>query len=399
MELWKLLATLLIGLCLGTALGYLLAFLALRNRGSALSTGLTATEAGALTGQIALLQSQNQQLQGEGERAIRLDESLKAVTVQMQALSTQAQDLQLNVTKSNSAIFEQIENMGKQNDSLVRETAKLAGALSKSQTRGQYGEVQLEMLLESADLKEGIHFERQSYKNNDGEITRPDVKILMPGGTEIFVDSKFPFERFYEGSITEDLIERTRLMKAHTEDLVGHVNALAKREYQEGGSSPNFVVLFLPFESILSEALQSDGLLLQKAFTKDVVIATPTTMLALLRTIRYGYDRHDLAQNAEEIRGLAGKLLKRIGKVHEKIEVLGERIKSSERAFNDLVATSENHLMVPARKMIKLGAPSARSIGEISEVDSEIRQIRNSVALESSTDEELDFENEGGNEG
>jgi len=266
--------------------------------------------------------------------------------------------------------------------------------LSKSQTRGQYGEAQLEMLLEGADLKEGIHFERQSYKNSGGEITRPDVKILMPGGTEIFVDSKFPFERFYEGSITEDLVERARLMKAHTEDLVGHINALAKREYQEGGSSPNFVVLFVPFESILSEALQADELLLQKAFAKNVVIATPTTMLALLRTIRYGYDRQDLAQNAEEIRELAGKLLKRIGKVHEKIEVLGERIKSSERAFNDLVATSENHLMVPARKMIKLGAPSTRSIGEIVDIDSEVRQIKSSAALESSVMNELDFENE-----
>jgi len=291
-------------------------------------------------------------------------------------------------------MFDQIQNMGTQNDSLVRETAKLAGALSKSQTRGQYGEAQLEMLLEGADLKEGIHFERQSYKNNGGEITRPDVKILMPGGTEIFVDSKFPFERFYEGSITEDLVERARLMKAHTEDLVGHVNALAKREYQEGESSPNFVVLFVPFESILSEALQADELLLQKAFAKNVVIATPTTMLALLRTIRYGYDRQDLAQNAEEIRELAGKLLKRIGKVHEKIEVLGERIKSSERAFNDLVATSENHLMVPARKMMKLGAPSTRSIGEIVDIDSEVRQIKGGAALESSVMNELDFESE-----
>jgi DNA recombination protein RmuC len=391
MELWISLIALLIGLALGCALGYLLAQ---RRKGSGSAGGLTPVEASALNGQIELLQSQNKQLQGEGERAIRLDESLKAVNAQMQVLSTQAQDLQLNVTKSNSAMFEQIENMGKQNDSLVRETAKLAGALSKSQTRGQYGEAQLEMLLEGADLKEGIHFERQSYKNSGGEITRPDVKILMPGGTEIFVDSKFPFERFYEGSITEDLVERARLMKAHTEDLVGHINALAKREYQEGGSSPNFVVLFVPFESILSEALQADELLLQKAFAKNVVIATPTTMLALLRTIRYGYDRQDLAQNAEEIRELAGKLLKRIGKVHEKIEVLGERIKSSERAFNDLVATSENHLMVPARKMIKLGAPSTRSIGEIVDIDSEVRQIKSSAALESSVMNELDFENE-----
>ena len=252
MELWISLIALLIGLALGSALGYLLAQ---RRQGSGSAGGLTPAEASALNGQLELLQSQNKQLQGEGERAIRLDESLKAVTAQMLVLSTQAQDLQLNVTKSNSAMFEQIENMGKQNDSLVRETAKLAGALSKSQTRGQYGEAQLEMLLEGADLKEGIHFERQSYKNSGGEITRPDVKILMPGGTEIFVDSKFPFERFYEGSITEDLVERARLMKAHTEDLVGHINALAKREYQEGGSS---VTPLVPYSNEYMNALAND---------------------------------------------------------------------------------------------------------------------------------------------
>ena len=150
MELWLSLIVLLIGLALGSALGYLLAQ---RRQGSGGAGALTPAEASALNGQIELLQSQNKQLQGEGERAIRLDESLKAVTAQMQVLSTQAQNLQLNVTKSNSAMFEQIENMGRQNDSLVRETAKLAGALSKSQTRGQYGEAQLEMLLEGADLK------------------------------------------------------------------------------------------------------------------------------------------------------------------------------------------------------------------------------------------------------
>ena len=117
MELWIPVIALLIGATLGIALGYLLGQ---RRQGSSANGGLTPAEASALNGQIALLQSQNKQLQGESERAIRLDESLKAVTAQMQVLSTQAQDLQLNVTKSNSAMFEQIENMGKQNDSLVR---------------------------------------------------------------------------------------------------------------------------------------------------------------------------------------------------------------------------------------------------------------------------------------
>ena len=114
-------------------------------------------------------------------------------------------------------------------------------------------------------------------------------------------------------------------------------------------------------------------------------------MLALLRTIAYGYSRHDLARNADEIRSLAGELLKRVGKVHERIENLGERIKGAERAFNELVASAENHLLVPARKMGKLGAPSSKELAHPAAIESEIRTIRSSNASESSGDDELDF--------
>jgi DNA recombination protein RmuC len=280
--------------------------------------------------------------------------------------------------------------MGEKNERLVLETAKLAGALSKAQSRGQLGEAQLEMILEASGLREGIHFERQEHRVNDGEISKPDITIKMPGGTEIFIDSKFPFDRFWDGIGTDDPATRADAMAAHAKDLLNHITALAKRGYQNTGTSPDFVVLFAPFESILSEALDADPLLLQKAFAKNVVIATPTTMLALLRTIAYGYSRHDLARNADEIRTLAGELLKRVGKVHERIETLGERIKGAERAFNDLVASAENHLLVPARKMGKLGAPTGKELTSNTPVESEVRTIR-SIENSSNDDEELDF--------
>ena len=179
-------------------------------------------------------------------------------------------------------------------------------------------------------------------------------------------------------------------MAAHAKDLLNHITALAKRGYQNTGTSPDFVVLFAPFESILSEALDADSLLLQKAFAKNVVLATPTTMLALLRTIAYGFSRHDLARNADEIRNLAGELLKRVGKVHERIENLGDKIKGAERAFNELVASAENHLLIPARKMSKLGAPTSNTLTQISEVDSEIRNIRSLAAHSSESGGDFD---------
>jgi DNA recombination protein RmuC len=164
-------------------------------------------------------------------------------------------------------------------------------------------------------------------------------------------------------------------MQLHAKDLLGHVTALAKRGYQESGNSPDYVVLFAPFESILSEALEAEPQLLHKAFEKNISIATPTTMMALLRTVAYVFSRSELAKNAQEITDLAGELLKRIGKVHSKIETLGERIKSSERAFNDLVKSAEENVLKPARKMVKLGAPSSSKLKAIDDVDDELRKI------------------------
>ena len=164
-------------------------------------------------------------------------------------------------------------------------------------------------------------------------------------------------------------------MELHAKDLMGHVTALAKRGYQATGNSPDYVGLFAPFESILSEAIDADPQLLHKAFEKNIAIATPTTMLALLRTVAYVFSRSDLAKNAAEITDLAGELLKRIGKVHSKIETLGDRIKSTERAFNDLIKSAEENVLRPARKMVKLGAPSSSKLKAIDDVDDEVRQI------------------------
>jgi DNA recombination protein RmuC len=339
------------------------------------------------------LEAQSEASGASREASARLDELLRSVNLSMAQLTERTHSAELKRGEVEAQIKEQIKNMSEKNERLVLETAKLAGALSKAQSRGQMGEAQLELILENSGLIEGVNYERQEHRVNDGEISKPDITIKMPGGTEIFVDSKFPFDRFWDGIGADDPTERASMMAAHAKDLLNHINALAKRGYQAGGTSPDFVVLFAPFESILHEALDADPLLLQKSFAKSVVIATPTTMLALLRTIAYGYSRHDLARNADEIRTLAGELLKRVGKVHERIENLGERIKGAERAFNELVASAENHLLVPARKMGKLGAPTSKELSSPAALESEVRSIRTNGSAEESGsgDDELDF--------
>jgi len=183
-------------------------------------------------------------------------------------------------------------------------------------------------------------------------------------------------------------------MQLHAKDLLGHVNALAKRGYQETGNSPDYVVLFAPFESIVSEALDVDPQILHKAFEKNIAIATPTTMLALLRTVAYVFSRSELAKNAASITDLAGELLKRIGKVHDKIETLGDRIKSTERAFNDLIKSAEENVLKPARKMVKLGAPSSNKLRAIEDIDDEVREINPKDTKELTAPDLFDGEDE-----
>ena len=345
-------------------------------------------------GKVALLDQKINEMRDEEDRLISLNENLKSVTQSMTALSTQAQEAEVKRTRAESEIRTQIENMKLGNENLLRETTKLAGALSNSQTRGKYGEAQLETLLENAGLLENVHFFKQDYRTTGTDISKPDIKIAVPGGSEIFIDSKFPFDRFLEAVGEKDPAERTRLMQLHAKDLLGHVNALAKRGYQETGNSPDYVVLFAPFESIVSEALDVDPQILHKAFEKNVAIATPTTMLALLRTVAYVFSRSELAKNAASITDLAGELLKRIGKVHDKIETLGDRIKSTERAFNDLIKSAEENVLKPARKMVKLGAPSSNKLRAIEDIDDEVREINPKDVKELTAPDLFDGEDE-----
>jgi DNA recombination protein RmuC len=386
----------LLGLLIGLAIGYFLAATAARKK-----SGAGGQSVESLTELLAaertkgeLLTSQLEALRLENDEKVRLDQSLKEVKQTIVTLAAQAQDAEVKRTSAEASIKTTIENMKNGNEHLLRETTKLAGALSNSQSRGKYGEAQLEMILESSGLIEGIHFFKQDTRTSAvATSARPDIRIAIPGGSEIFIDSKFPFDRFLEAVGEVDPAARRSLMESHAKDLIGHVNDLAKKGYQNEGNSPDYVVLFAPFESILSEALEVDPNLLNKAFEKGITIATPTTMMALLRTVAYVFSQSDMAKNASAITDLAGELLKRIGRVHTKIAALGKSIKTSERAFNDLVQSSEENMLRPARKMVQLGVPSSGKLSGHDGIEEDVRQIKSKqfeLGDTSSIDDDLD---------
>ena len=354
--------SLIIGLLAGIAIGYLIS--ALRNKNNSSDS--------------PLLDDYKKQLEaerGKTENSIKLTAELNAMKSTVEKLSQQSNEANRIRTEAEAKLETTINEMRRASESIFDETKKIAGALSNSQARGKFGEAQLELLLQQAGLREGHEYTRQKSTTDADSSGIPDITVKMPGGSAIFVDSKFPFDRFLDAFGTEVQSERDDFLAQHTKDLLKHVEALAKRGYHKSAGSPDFVVLFVPFETLLAEALRIDPALLEKAFKVNVTIATPTSMMALLRTVAYVFSRSELAKNAQEIQDLAGELLKRIGKVHSKIETLGDRIKSTERAFNDLIKSAEENVIKPARKMVKLGAPSASKLKALEDVDDEVRQI------------------------
>ena len=334
--------TLLIGLIAGAAIGYL----------------LRALKCGSAVADRALLDDYKVQLaaeRGKTESAVKLNAELVAMKESVNKLSTQAAEANRIRTEAEAKLETTITEMRRASESIFDETKKIAGALSNNQVRGKFGEAQLELLLQGAGLREGHEYSRQRSTTDADSSGIPDITVNMPGGSSIFIDSKFPFDRFLDAFGTEVQSERDEFFKQLTDDLLKHVQALAKRGYHKSEGSPDFVVLFVPFETLLSEALRIDPNFLEKAFKVGVTIATPTSMMALLRTIGFIFTRNKLAENADEIQKVASTFLKNITLLHTKIVAVGKAITSTAKAYEDLVPTAEKTVLSPARRIHNLG--------------------------------------------
>ena len=334
-----------IALLIGVALGFLIGSLISKNKNGS----------GADSALLADYKTQLEAERSKTESSIKLTAELTAMKETVQKLSLQSNEANRIRTEAEAKLETTINEMRRASESIFDETKKIAGALSSSQTRGKFGEAQLELLLQGAGLREGHEYARQKSTTDSDSSGIPDITVKMPGGSTIFIDSKFPFDRFLEAFGTEVQAERDEFLQLHTKDLLKHVEALAKRGYHKSQASPDFVILFVPFETLLSEALRIDPNFLEKAFKLNVTVATPTSMMALLRTIGNIFSRNKLAENADEIQKVAGTFLKNITLLHSKIVAVGKAISSTSKAYEDLIPTAEKTVLSPARRIHNLG--------------------------------------------
>ncbi len=345
------LITLIIGLFLGLGLGIWIS----RAKNTGNSSEKLAQE---LNDVKVLLKASDDRLkaaEAKSENDTKIATQMEEMKKSVETMRAQAQDAAVQRVASETQLIGTIDEMRKASTSFFDETKKIAGALSNSQTRGKFGEAQLQLLLENAGLREGHEYQAQRSTTDSDSSGIPDITVAMPGGSKLFIDSKFPFDRFLEAFGTDVQSERDELLAAHTKDLLKHVDALAKRGYHKSQGSPDFVVLFLPFETLLAESLRIDPMLLEKAFKVGVTLATPTSMMALLRTVGHIFTRNQLAENADDITKVAGTFLKNLTLLHSKIVAVGKAINSTSKAYEDLVPTAEKTVLSPALRIHKLG--------------------------------------------
>jgi DNA recombination protein RmuC len=354
--------TLVIGLLIGLALGIFVA-------------GRRTSSTGVSDAEFASVRAERDLYKSERDNAMagsKLAGEIEAMKTAMEKLQKESADADRRRIEAESDIRTQVKAMSNHNESLVAQTKAIAGALSHSQKRGKFGEAQLELMLEDAGLHKGIEYTAQRSTTDDDSSGIPDITVRMPGGTKLFIDSKFPFDRFIEAHEVEDGAERERLFHEHKKDLASHVTALAKRGYHESQDSPDFVILFVPFESLLTEALRVDPLFLDTAFKQNVTIATPTSMMALLR--------NSVALNAENIAKSAGLFMKDLTLLHTKIIKVGTALNSLSKAYGELIPTAESTVKRAAAKIISFGVSGDKDKLSLTYPDApaEVRELKNS---------------------
>ncbi|MBU6148333.1 MAG: DNA recombination protein RmuC [Actinomycetales bacterium] len=317
---------------------------------------------GQAEGQVALLIAERDALTRSATQSGSLADLLTPMRESVETLRLLTEQANTSRATAEEGLRAQLAVIEQGYEGLTSATRQLREAMARGQTRGQWGEMQLEQLLSHAGLLEGTHYHRQAtHAAGEGRI-RPDIIIDLPGGGIVPVDAKFPFDAYWAAITNEDPVQRTDLMARHARDVLARTREVTDRGYRELPGTVDFVVVFLPLESLLAAAMEADPLLLEKTFSRRVILATPTTMLALLRTIAFGFQRQRMADHAEQIQRAGADMLSRLATMTGHIERLRSGLERAVGGYNDFIGSLESRVLVHARNMSALGVAS--TLGE-----------------------------------
>ena len=271
-----------------------------------------------------------------------------------------------------------IESMSETQRHLQQETRNLVQALRRPEVRGQWGEMTLRRLAELAGMVDHCDFyEQEQHKDDDGKVQRPDMIVRMPDNRELIVDAKTPLDAYLSAMDAASDEERQAHLQHHARKVRERVRELASKSYwQQFKNTPDFVVLFIPGEQFLGAALEQDRSLMEDAMADRVILATPTTLIALLRAVAFGWRQQAVAENAENIRILGEELYGRLATFAEHLGKLGKTLDTSVNHYNKAVGSFDTRILPSARKFTEMGLHSKKTVEPASPIETSPRPLQ-----------------------
>ncbi len=308
------------------------------------------------------------------ERETAIEALVKPIQESLARTSEALRAIEVERQRDFGSLRQNLTDMRETHTALQRETRNLVQALSKPQVRGQWGEIALRRLVELAGMTAHCDFEEQVHVVGEDGALRPDMVVHLPEGHDVVVDVKTPLDAYLAAAEAPSDEIRAVALRRHAQHVADRVRLLSSKNYSaQFARAPQFVVLFLPGDQFLSSALDQQPDLLDRAMSSNIILTTPSTLLALLKTVYNGWQNVRLAENAERIRKLAEDLYSRLSTFRNHLGKLGNSLEASLRAFNAAVGSLERNVLPGARKFVELGVRGEKPIEELTEIEVSVR--------------------------
>lgn len=306
-----------------------------------------------------------------GERENAVEALVKPIREALEASQRQISELEKARSEAYGGIKNQLEEMQLNQKSLARETQNLVKALRRPEVRGRWGEITLRRLVELAGMVEHCDFMEQVHTAGDNQVIRPDMIVRMPDQRALVVDVKTPLDAYLAAVEAVDDVQRKLGLERHAKNVRAHIRTLSSKTYwDQFDESPEFVILFIPGDQFLSAALNEEPDLIEYALSKQIILATPTSFVALLKAVAYGWRQLALAENAKEIRILAEDLYSRLATFVTHLNRVGRQLSSSVVSYNKAVGSLERNVLPGARKFVELGVHAKKDMEKLESLES-----------------------------